>query len=278
VKAYYLYGFTTAGAGAAAEPPGGGPAMDAGPCAIGGGGEAQDRPVVWTCGKLAAVVSPIAAAEFCGPAAEKNLQDVAWLAPRACRHVAVLDGILRRGAVWPARFGTLFSSRASLGAFVQQHETTIAGFLTRTAGHEEWAVQGWLERERAETDLMQGLRAASAGGLSPGLAYLQEKRLHQRLRGALDERITAVSDGLAEQLGGYAQEAAPRRILSRETARPGREMVWHWAFLLPRAAVAGFRERIEGANATPRLAGLSFEISGPWPATSFCPALDSTVE
>jgi hypothetical protein len=278
VNAYYLYGFTTAGTGGAAEPPHGGPVADLDLGEIDGGEEERSRPVVWTCGKLAAVVRPVATAEFCGPTAEKNLQDVAWLAPRACRHQAVLDAILHRGAVWPARFGTLFSSLASLGAFVRQHETTIAGFLTRTAGHEEWAVQGWLDRARAETDLLHGLRAASAGGLSPGLAYLQERRLHQHLRGSCDERITAVSDWLADQLGGYAQEATPRRILSGDTASHEREMVWHWAFLLPRAAVAGFRERIDGANATPHLAGLSFEISGPWPAASFCPALDPTVE
>ena len=52
-------------------------------------------------------------------------------------------------------------------------------------------------------------------------------------------------------------------------------MVLNWALLLPAAAVADFRGRIERANAEQNPGGLAFEVSGPWPPYSFCPVLET---
>jgi hypothetical protein len=55
-------------------------------------------------------------------------------------------------------------------------------------------------------------------------------------------------------------------------------MVLNWALLLPSAAVPGFRARIQCANAGQIHGGLAFEVSGPWPPYSFCPALEGAPE
>lgn len=103
----YVYGFVSAGAaaGAAGVP---GPEAAVCPGRLSGGIEENHAPFFQCAGRVAAVVSHVAQAEFCGPAGEANLQDLAWLAPRACRHQAVLEQAMRQGPVWPARFGTLF--------------------------------------------------------------------------------------------------------------------------------------------------------------------------
>ena len=125
--ALYVYGFTRAGlvpdAAAAAM-------AEAGVAAglFGAGIDEPHPPFFWRSGRVAAVLSRVSQSQFCGPAGEKNLQDLAWLAPRACRHEAVLEQVMRLGAVLPARFGTLFSSTASLESFMRQHEAAIGRF------------------------------------------------------------------------------------------------------------------------------------------------------
>ncbi|MGA2541785.1 MAG: GvpL/GvpF family gas vesicle protein [Verrucomicrobiota bacterium] len=276
-EVFYVYGFTQAGlvpeaADAAISEAGVGAGV------FSGGLEEPHPPFFRRSGRVAAVVSRVSPSEFCGPTGEKNLQDVAWLAPRACRHQAVLEQLMRLGAVLPARFGTLFSSTASLESFMGRHGAAIGRFLERVRGQEEWAVKGFLDPQaRAEAEWLAGRRAEQPGpsGSSPGLAYLQEQSLRIQAREALDERLAGVCGDLLLELNPLASEIVPRRILAQETSDAAREMVLNWALLLPSAAVADFRGRIEHANAEQNRGGLAFEVSGPWPPYSFCPVLEA---
>ena len=226
---------------------------------------------------MAAIVSRVSRSEFCGPRGDKNLADLDWLAPRACRHQAVLEQVMRRGPVLPTRFGTLFSSPASLESFLHKHEATMAGFLQRMDARQEWAVKGFLDPARAEGEWLsrRALEQPGPAGASPGLAYLHEQRLRLQARQAVDDRLAQATDGLFNELHPLASEIVPRRILARETADAAREMVLNWALLLPAAAAEEFRGRIERANAQYNPGGLAIEVSGPWPPYSFCPVLQA---
>jgi hypothetical protein len=222
-------------------------------------------------------LSRVSPSEFCGPTGEKNLQDLAWVAPRACRHQAVLEQVMALGAVLPARFGTLFSSTASLESYMGKHEAAMARFLERVAGQEEWAVKGFLDQGRAEAEWLARQRSKEPGQSDgpPGAAYLQEQSLQIQARQALDDRLAEACDDLFKQLNPLASEIVPRRILTHDPPDAAREMVLNWALLLPSAAVADFRGRIERVNAEEPLGGLAFEVSGPWPPYSFCPVLEA---
>lgn len=268
----YVYGFAQAGL----VPEAAGAAMiEAGVSAsvLSGGIEEPHPSYFRRNGKVAAVLSRVSRSEFCGPTGEKNLQDLAWLAPRACRHEAVLEQVMRLGPVLQARFGTLFSSTASLESFMRKHEAAIARFLERVGGQEEWAVKGFLDQARAEAEWLARRRSEEPcpSGSSPGVTYLQEQSLRIQARQALDVRLTEVCDDLLHQLNPLASEIVPRAVLARETPEAARELVLNWALLLPSAAVADFRGRIERANAEQNPGGLAFEVSGPWPPYSFCP-------
>ncbi len=119
------------------------------------------------------------------------------------------------------------------------------------------------------------VREPGPPGSSPGVAYLQEQSLRLQARQALDDRLAEACDGLLNELNPLASEIVPRRILAHETPGAAREMVLNWALLLPAAAVADFRGRIERANAEQNAGGLAFEVSGPWPPYSFCPVLEA---
>jgi hypothetical protein len=273
--ALYVYGFTKAAlvaeaAGTAATETGDSPGL------FGGGLEEPHPPFFRRSGNVAAVLSQVEQTEFCGSTGEKNLRDLAWLAPRVCRHEAVLEEVMRFGAVLPARFGTLFSSTASLEDFMRQHGAVMGRFLERVRGRQEWAVKGFFDQARAETQWLARRHSGppSLSIISPGLAYLQEQNLRLQARDALDDQLARACGHLLHELNPLASKIVPRRIRARETPDATREMVLHWALLLPSAAVAGFRGRIEHANAEQNPDGLCFEVSGPWPPYSFCPVLE----
>jgi hypothetical protein len=273
---FYVYGFTQAGL--APEDAGGAMTEDGVYASLLIGGMDESHPLLFRrSGRVAAILSRVSRSEFCGPTGEKNLQDLAWLAPRACRHQAVLEQVMPLGAVLPARFGTLFSSTASLESFMRKHEGAMARFLERVDGQEEWAVKGFLDQARAEAQWLARRRSEEPGpsGSSPGAAYLEEQGLRIQARQALDLRLAEACDDLLRQLNSLASEIVPRAVLARENPEAAREFVLNWALLLPSAAAADFHRRIARANAEQNPGGLAFEVSGPWPPYSFSPLLEA---
>ena len=115
---------------------------------------------------LCAVVGEVPLEDFCGPAAELRMQQLAWVGPRALRHESVVEQVMRHSPVLPARFGTLFSSQESLAEFLDIHRKTISQFLERVADQEEWSIKGLLDRKQAGQALMSASLAAQQGQLA----------------------------------------------------------------------------------------------------------------
>ena len=239
------------------------------------------RPVVTIrhAPDLWAVVSEVAREDFCGPAAELHPQQLAWVAPRAVRHEAVIEEVMAYSPVLPLPFGTLFSSAEALTQFVDRHRETIALFLQRVANHGEWSVKGWLDRKQALQGLTSTRLIAEQNRLSalpPGTRHFAEQRIARYIeRGLsiwLDETCRTVASGLAS----YASDFRECALSPHAHSESGAEEVLNWAFLLSESAIASFQERVRRANLDYRTQGLSLQLSGPWPPFRFVPALSST--
>ena len=225
---------------------------------------------------LAAVWSPVPVADFCGPAAEGRLLDLAWIGPRILRHQEVVAGVMRHSPVLPVRFGTIFASLANLEKMLQRHSDTIAGFLERLTDQEEWAVKGMVDRPGAKEKLFSlqlAREAESLEALSPGKRYFEEQRLRAGCDQELQRWLQKVCREVWTDLRDYAVEVREGRLLSREATGSNKDMVLNWAFLVPGKAVPDFRARVQAANARYADWGLGLESSGPWPPYSFTPAL-----
>jgi len=221
-----------------------------------------------------AVLSEVPVAEFCGPQAD--LGDLSWVGPRACRHERIVEQLMAHSPVLPARFGTLFSSPATLQQFVERNGSTISRFLDRVADHEEWAVKGLQDRTKVRKFMLSRMmtaQGASQSAPSVGKRYLEE----QRIRGKADQAgrtwVRRTCQILAVDLQSYASSFVDR-ISPSQSAQDGTETIFNWAFLLPRNEVAGFRSQVQQANERCAAAGLNFTLSGPWPPYSFVPSLE----
>jgi hypothetical protein len=226
--------------------------------------------------EITAILSLVAMEEFCGPGGEANLQDLSWLTPRLARHQEVIGGLMRHSPVLPLPFGTLFSSRDSLAQCLARHRQAIRGFWEGVAGREEWAVKGFLDRDRARQRLFSQARTeqgAELDALSPGARYFREQRLRADLESQMRLWLKEAIGRARTIIRESATASCPRRLLPREITGRAQEMVANWAFLVPRPQLAAFRGRLNRANRMGASFGLIFTSTGPWAPFSFAPAL-----
>lgn len=242
----------------------------------GHGLEARNPLAVASLGDLAAVYCTVSRDEFSGPDSESRLQDLSWVGPRVCRHQEVVEAVMRRSPVLPARFGTLFSSRERLHEVLRVHHDAVLEFLDQMAGQEEWAVKGMLDRARAleaHLNVLLAREAPGLAGLTPGRRYLAEQRLRGEAEKELHRWLRKAGAGLAAELQDCALRQCQRPLPERGGNGSPRETVLNWAFMVPIPAAAAFKARIEAANRRHAPWGLEFTCTGPWPPYSFCPTL-----
>jgi hypothetical protein len=239
----------------------------------------DDLPAVflWDFLGIAAVLSAISLEEFCGPAAEAKMQELAWVGPRVCRHERVVEQVMRYSPVLPARFGTIFSSRETLEMLLKKHHRAISRSLDRMADQEEWAVKVLLRRAKAREELFSVMRAErepDLSSLSPGMRHLAEQRIRASSEQQLTHWLKETCQRIASHLNRHGSDYCQRKVITRRAVEGDFEVLYNWAFLLPRSIVAVFQAEIDRMNTdhTPR--GLVLELSGPWPPYSFGPSLE----
>jgi len=228
---------------------------------------------------IVAVLSNIATADFCGPAAELRLQDPAWVVQRALCHDRVIERVMRYSVVAPVRFGTIFATPASLADCLERNHAVISTALDALADTEEWAVKGFVDRRALRNTLCAQALAAEERQLtamSPGLRYLREQRVRADVEAAMGHRLREVCRDITRSLGGHAVDVRRRQVVSAaEGTGKGRQMLLNWAFLVPRAGVADFRGETKLLGTEHADLGITIECTGPWAPYSFCPTLGS---
>jgi len=222
-------------------------------------------------GGIRAVLSEVRREEFSGQAAEERLKDLAWLAPRAALHEAVVEQVMGQAPVLPAPFATLFESRETVRRFVLDYSNPIAGFFRDLGSTREWAVKGLLHRAQPGMESEQGAEQEPAGK-----SYLGKKRAQAALKSAMRQRLRAACEQTAAELKDRAQAFRERKVWKAGQASGQPELIFNWAFLLPAGEEAAFRRSVAKLDAEHRRLGLSLVISGPWPPYSFAPALGPT--
>ncbi len=225
---------------------------------------------------IVAVVSTVRVDDFLGPLAEARMRDLAWVGPRACRHEEVIERAMRSSPVVPARFAALFSSLESLATWLEAHHDAISRALDRFADHEEWAINGTLDRPKAQARLL-ALTLARQGGVrasSPGARYFEERRIQAGTDRELGAWLNEVSAGIARTLLAHAVEFRERRVVTGGAPDEEGTRILNWAFLVSQRSVDDFGAQIRRINTEHAEQGLVLDLSGPWPPYSFSPSLE----
>lgn len=227
----------------------------------------EDQPVHWLAhdgfGVAASVVDP---SDWTGEAGAEHLKDLSWVGPRAYRHERVVEAVMEaHAAVYPARFGTLYSAPDRLRQTLDARGDLLQDFLASVEGTAEWAVKGLVDREQAAN-------RGNAPDDESGTAYLQRKQAEQEATAALDEWLDEVAEALFDPLAAQADEA---RVLSVPAdAGRDREVAFNWAFLVPGDRADAFRSAVQTQSARYADEGVTLDLTGPWPPYNFRPSLE----
>jgi hypothetical protein len=220
--------------------------------------------------------------EFEGAEAEKNLADINWLTPRVLAHDSAVSALNKQGRFFPARFGSLFSGKEPLRALVDTAKPTILSFLDRVGERREWGVKVFLNRVLAEESYASVSNTIEVPVADSGTNYLrarhQSKLREQAIKIWIGEQV--------EKLYGYLESVADRMVERNIGNVPDtfaqREWIGNYALLMKESdALALALELSSGgigkifADKSNNNGFLSFEMTGPWPAYSFIPSLQS---
>lgn len=223
---------------------------------------------------LVAVVGEVDPREF----HDQNLQKLDWVAPRACRHEAVVEAIMGASPILPVRFGTIFGSVEPVTRLLAEHRETVSAFLDKLRDKVEWSVKGYLDEAKARRAVVAADRSIqdrlASLPESPGSRYFQQKLVDAMIAAALREWVGRRAHAIGEALRGHAVEAVELRLLPGGAAGRSERMIYNGSFLVTHAALPAFRAAVAGQAEAGREAGLTLELKGPWPPYHFCPKLE----
>jgi hypothetical protein len=272
-EAFYLYAFTWSDCPADGLGPGVDPRFRVGLVSCGRPGDGPDfcgrtpqnsgpSPLV----RVAALASRVGLDQFdLSRLAGQSAADVEWLSQVAFRHNQIITQAARHRPVLPLRIGSLFRSRASLSARLEQCRPVVTEFLERLGDRQEWAAKIYLD---------QGHLSGSVGPGS-GKDYLVRKRQHEQARRTAQEQGQREAAAVEAALASQADLACRVRILPAGLTGRREKMLLNAAYLVSRSASEAWLRLAERLGRAAAEKGLLLEITGPWPPYHFCPEVKS---
>jgi hypothetical protein len=247
------------------------------------GVHAAARPHVVRGAGGAAIVSVVPLDQFGEDALKRNLNDIEWLESVARTHEDVLEAALGSGPIVPMRICTIFRGEEQVRRMLADGQSAFAETLDRLDGRAEWGVKVVADRARVAQMVRTRGRSTSGPGLASrpageGGAYLGRKQEDRYLRELVD---VVIDEAVRESHARLEEWAAASELLPPqrpEVAGYEGEMVFNGAYLVDHDRVETFEGVVRGLSRQYSDAGLSFELTGPWPAFHFVGRLDSMGE
>ena len=226
-----------------------------------------------TSGQVAALVTRVDASVY-GHGLDDRIADVAWIAPRAAAHDAVLTWASDLGAVVPLPLLSLFRSDAAVLSMLAARRDQLVSLLSYVSRGREYGVRIF----RLDDELRRSLGAFStrvaeleaevAAANSPGQGYLLARKLDQarkdELRRVGADIATVAYNELAARSIASAHDTLPQPSPDQTGAA-----VLNAAFLVAHDRLDEFRAAVTEVVRAHERKGFRVEFTGPWPPYHF---------
>ena len=219
-----------------------------------------------------AIVSDVSLAEFGQDAISERVSDARWVEDKVRAH----DGVVRRAmsaadAVIPCRFCTVVRDRADVQRLLAERHGDIAASLADLRGKQEWGVKGYVNLSALSRQIDEEASATENSGGSSGADYLRRRQRADTTRVDAERRARAYADECHIALAAAASDAAriARRVRAGNGANAGVEPVLNGAYLVAERDATRFHEALNALAERFRPMGMTFEMTGPWPAYNF---------
>lgn len=208
--------------------------------------------------------------EFNGPDAEANLENIQWLTPRVLAHQEAVNTISAIGAIYPARFATLFSSLDILRQSVRGWSKALNDYFQKVDGKREFGLKVFVtESSEARTHT-----ESSANAESGGRGYLLARRTATEAKKRRSDTLTSIVNEITEMLANMGADVSRRSVVTLADPDDDRTLIGNIAILIDRGDV-GLINKVSHAfsGQYDPILRIDTVISGPWAPYSFCPDL-----
>ncbi|MGW7238071.1 GvpL/GvpF family gas vesicle protein [Streptomyces sp. NPDC054804] len=231
-----------------------------------------DAPVSLVTGagddQLALVVSRVPAQDFQEHALKQHLEDLEWLEAVARAHHGVIEALAERTTVLPFRLATVYLDDQRAREALEAGRTVFAARLARLSEHVEWGVKIY-----AEPSAVPAAPAVPAGDLTPGRAYLRNRRQQQSVRDTVYQAAQKAAERVETAGRKHASDRVRHRVQQGFLAEAAGsadvvgENVVNDAYLVPLNRCDDFLADV--THAADGLDGVRIEATGPWAPYSF---------
>ncbi|CAM5270983.1 gas vesicle protein [Streptomyces xanthochromogenes] len=219
---------------------------------------------------LAALASPVPAADFHEQALKAQLEQLDRLETLARIHDGVVAQAGARTTVLPMRLATVYVDTERVAEMLREGFAQFGPLLDHLTDHQEWGVKVYAlaAPEARPSSPVSQPSAGSGAPVSPGRAFLQERRAQRRSRqdafraaGAIAARVTETATAFArDRVAHRPQQGGP-------LATKAGENISNEAYLVPVEHAAAFRDELTALGDA--AAGVHVEVTGPWAPYSF---------
>jgi hypothetical protein len=229
---------------------------------------------------IQAIVSQVSLRDFGQERLEENLDDMRWLEAKVRSHQDTLDTVVASHTLIPLRFCTLYRTEERIQEMLEQHHADFVQALTRLEGKREWGVKVYCDnkiltqRAGQVSDRVKEIEAEMAAK-SSGAAYFMKKKLEETIAAEVERISDEFAQRSHDRLSGCAAEAIISPLQSKELTGRQEAMVLNGAYLVAEDQLAAFRAELASLQDEYGALGVSYEMTGPWPAYSFA-AIDLT--
>lgn len=218
---------------------------------------------------LTALVSSVPADAFSEEGMKAQLGNLTELEEIARTHHRVVEAAHTGTTVLPMRLATVYLDDARVRAMLRERGAEFDALLSRLEGHAELGVKVYADPRAAAA----GPEPASEGPesaappVSPGRAYLQQRRAQRQTQRDAYRAAGAVADEVRDRAAALARDRVAHRPQQGELAAGEGENIANDAYLVPTGRLREFHRALTGlADGIP---GVRIEVTGPWAPYSF---------
>lgn len=225
---------------------------------------------VLAVGRIAALVSELDAEAYGPDAWRAHGEDPRWLEHVASRHHAVLQEVVEQADVLPLRLPGIHADAATLEGVLRGQHDDLAAAFDGIRGHVELGAKVYVVAAAQDT--------AAQERPTSGRDYLRRRSAEATSREEARLRRQAKVLDAHEAMAHSSTHAVANP--PQDSALSGRSepMLLNGAYLVARDHLAGFVDLAERLAETLREAGMSLEITGPWPPYNFASGPGETSE
>jgi hypothetical protein len=210
----------------------------------------------------------------------KSMRDNNWLKIQVRQHAGVLAEAKGMMTIIPLRFGTVFNFEAGIQRFVESQRTNMLETLARLQDKSEFGIRVVCDLDLLGHAQMNGDHSVrtSLDQMSNGVADMIRGQMNDSNLNSTEMLIANFTARIHGGLNEIAAEAVSKDLNS-VPAPDGSVVLMNATYLVPVVGEKNFKARITSLAREMQSAGVTIEVSGPWPPYHFVDVdMDDTQE